>query len=283
VSSWKWKRSVGGKSIRLYRVPMRSIRGGMGLGDALYVQSVARYFVQRGEKLAVCTEWPDVFRPLGDMVKIKPFTRMGVQILAHYSLRKGIKDTDQFQDCCIQAKIKEPVELRLDWRVIRPELIADLRRHGKPIALVQLPRSPMGRKDGFGAELLPDCRAIQNCIDALRGRYTVVQVGSGKPLYEFTGIDVDLANKTTVCDLIDIASAADLFLGYVSFMVPLAESFDKPALFVWSRRGLSAPHPYIQRITPSKILHKRTSFYVMDDDPNPTAALEAAIKCSPIT
>jgi hypothetical protein len=71
---------------------VRAIRSGMGLGDALYCQAVARYFVQRGERLKVCTAWPDVFRPLGDMVRLAPFQRSGIDILAHYSARKPIAD-----------------------------------------------------------------------------------------------------------------------------------------------------------------------------------------------
>jgi ADP-heptose:LPS heptosyltransferase len=132
---------------------------------------------------------------------------------------------------------------------------------------VQLPRTPMGRTDGFGKELLPDCRVIQRLIDGLRGKALVVQVGSGDPLFRFTGIDVDLANKTTVAELVDVALAANGFLGYVSFIVPLAESLGKPALLVWSSAGLKARQPYVRQITPRKVLHCKTSRHVMDDAP----------------
>ena len=56
------------------------------------------------------------------------------------------------------------------------------------------------------------------------------------------------------------------FVGYCSFVVPLAESLNKPALLVWARRGLRAGHPYIRAITPEKILQKpATSRFVIDD------------------
>jgi hypothetical protein len=244
----------------------KTIRSGMGLGDSLYLQSVCRYFVKKKrQRLKVASAWPDVFRPLGDMVDVIPFTRAGIDILAHYSMRKSIKETTQFQDCCFQAGIHDPVELKLDWTVTSTRLIDELKAYGKPIVLVQLPRNPMGRVDGFGKELMPDCTVIQRIIDSLKDRALIVQVGAGQPLFEFTGIDVDLSNKTSVCDLLDIASAADGFLGYCSFMVPLAESFGKPALFVWSSRGLRVVEPFIARITPAKILHARTSQFVIDD------------------
>lgn len=244
---------------------MKSIRCGMGLGDSLYLQSVARWFVQRGEYMHIASAWPDVFLPLAHGSKVVPFRRNNIDVLAHYSLRKKFTHTDQFEDCCIQAGIKELVELKLDWTVTDSELVDRLRQRGKPIVCVQLPRNPMNRQDGFGAELLPDCGAIQRAIDSIQGRATIVQVGGGKSLYDFRGIDIDLANKTNLKQLIDVASVADSFLGYCSFLVPLAEGFDKPALFVWSRRGLSAKHPYIRQITPKKILHKDSSLHVFDD------------------
>lgn len=237
---------------------MKNIRGGMGLGDALYVQSVARHLTEQGQRLRVFTAWPDVFRPLP--VETAPFSRQGVDILAHYSTRKAIEGTTQFEDCCASAGIKEPIDLRIDWKASAP-----IAESTKPIVLVQLPRSPMGRTDGFGADLLPDCRQIQRAIDALRGRATIVQVGAGKRLYEFRNIDIDLADKTTIPQLFDLTASATALLGYVSYFVPLAESFDKPSLLVWSKRGLRSQHRYIRQITPEKILHKASSCSILDD------------------
>jgi hypothetical protein len=246
---------------------MKSIRCGRGLGDSLYLQSVVRHLLERGAlKMRVKSDWPDVFLPLGKRVEVVPFSRSNVDLLAHYSARKGIAGTTQFQDCCIAAGIHERVELRLDWTVVKQGLVDMVRKPGKPVLVVQLPRTPMGRTDGFGATLLPDCRAIQKLIDQAKPDHTVVQIGAGEPLFRFNGIDIDLANKTSVAETIDVASAADRFLGYVSFLVPLAESFGKPAVFVWSRRGLQDRMQYVRQITPAKILHAPTSSWVMDDE-----------------
>lgn len=231
------------------------------MGDALYVQAIARHLVNRGERLRVCTAWPDVFRPLGNKVEIEGFRRTNIQVLAHYSIRKRFPDTTQFQDCCITAGIQEPVELKLDWTVRNRALVDSLQ---KPFVCVQLPRNPMGRTDGFGKELLPDCRKIQVAIDAVKSK--VVQIGSGEPLYRFTGIDVDLAGKTSVSDMLDVASAASGFIGYPSFILPLAESFGKPVMVVFARRGLNSRTPYVAQITPKKLLHGPASKYVVDDD-----------------
>lgn len=246
----------------------KSIRGGMGLGDALYVQSVVRHLVEKGQSLRVHTAWPDVFRQLGPQVATVPFSR-SVQILAHYSARKYKAGTTQFEDVCYTAGIRGSIDLRLDWKAEDWALVAWLREAaaGRPIVMVQLPRAPMGRKDGFGSELLPDCRVIEKVIARIKERKNalIVQIGSGVSLYGLRGLDIDLANKTTVRQLLDISTAADAFVGYCSFIVPLAESLNKPALLVWSRRGLKSGQPYISAITPKKILQKKSSRYVIDD------------------
>lgn len=251
----------------------KRIRSGRGLGDALYLQAVARHLVNKGQKLVACCDWPDVFRPLKGSVSVLPFTRERINILAHYSMRKIFKDTTQFRDCCLQAGITEKVELKLDWQPRNLELIQSLQRD-KPIVVVQLPRNPMNRTDGFGKELLPDCGVIQKVIDQLKERCTIVQIGSGTPLFKFQGVDIDLANKTTISDVLDVAYAADGFVGYCSFIVPLAESFDKPGLYVWSRKGLKSRESYISAITPKKILEKPISKSIIDDCPD-TEILEA--------
>lgn len=245
---------------------MKAIRGGAGLGDSIYMAAVVRHLVATGRgDLEVCSNYPEVFSQLP--VKVSPFRKARIDVLAHYSARKN-QPTTQWQDICFTAGLREPVALKLDWQVREAgALIASLRAQasGRPMVLVQLPRAPMGRTDGFGMELLPDCRVIQRSIEVLGGRALLVQIGSGRPLFEFKGVDVDLRGITSVAQLLDLATAADAFLGYVSFIVPLAEVFDKRALLVWSRRGLRSGVNYVRQITPAKVLHKASSRYVLDD------------------
>ena len=256
---------------------MISIRGGSGLGDSLYLQAIARHLVLRGERVEACSDWPDVFRPLGEGVRIAPFRRAAVQLVAHYSMRRHVAGTDQFTDCCVQAGLAG-VELRLDWRVGDRALVDALLADGRPVVLVQMPREPMARGDGYAMELLPDCGRLQQAIDRLRGRALLVQVGKGEPLFRLDGIDVDLANRTSVAGLLDLASVAAGFVGFCSFMAPLAESFSAPALFLWSRRGLESRVELIRRLTPAKVLHRpATSRAVIDDcsDADLTRAVDA--------
>ena len=234
---------------------MISIRGGAGLGDSIYLCAIAAHLVREGHKVEACSNWLEVFKHTA--VEVSPFRRERINRLAHYSARKGRVGSTQFQDCCASALVKD-VALTLPW-VAAPVTIP------RPYVCVQLPRSPMGRRDGFGKELLPDCRKIQQAIDMLRGRATVVQIGAGQPLFKFTGIDIDLANKTSVAGMIDVASQAEAFIGYPSFIVPLAEALDKRALLVWSRKGLASGTLYVRQITPQKVIHKASSRWVIDN------------------
>jgi hypothetical protein len=242
----------------------KTIRAGRGLGDAIYLQSVVRHLAQKEQNLTVCTDWQDVFLPLRDKVKFLPFTRQNIRIIAHYSARKSFKDTTQFKDCCVQAGINEPVELKIDWVQINKELIESIKTD-KPLLVVALPRAPMGRNDRFAIDLLPKKDIYQMAVDILKEKYTILQIGAGKPIYNLENIDIDLTDKTSVTDLFDIASVADGFLGYCSYIIPLAESFNKKGLYIWANKGLRSAEQYINTITPQKILEHSNSKYFIDN------------------
>lgn len=240
--------------------PIQSIRGGSGLGDSIYLQAVCRYLLSKGHALKIHTNYPDVFRNLRGEYEIAGFSKININILAHYSMRRKIKGFSQFEDCCIEAGLKEPVELKLDWQATSNTI-------KKPYAVVGLPRSPMARTDGMGAELLPCMKAYQRIIDKLKAQgYLIVQVGAGEPLHKLQNIDVDLANQTSVSELIDVVSLSDFVICYPSFLVPLAESLDKRYVTLFSHRGLVSPKIFLRQITPDKVMHcKDLGRFVVDE------------------
>lgn len=233
-----------------------SIRSGRGLGDTIYLQSVVRWLVLSGHHVEACSDFPDLFRTM-PRVKTAPFRKDRIDRLAHYAMRKKAA-TNQFADCCIQAGIPGDTPLWLDWTPSK-RIVAER------YVVVQMPRAPFGRTDGYGMELLPRWELLQRAIDNARKDAVIVQVGSGKCLHQFTGIDIDLANKTTVPELLDVACFASGFIGYVSFIVPLAEGLGKPLFTVWSRKALKSRHEYVRLITPQKIFTRAQSIAVWDD------------------
>lgn len=238
-----------------------TMRGGSGLGDALYVRGVAEIMLRQGEQITVCSDYPDVFYGLD--ISVEPFRRTGINRLAHYALRKSIKETSQWADVCIQAGVTvEP--MAINWTAKNPFLTHDIRHRAgsRPLVLVHGGVVPMGRKDGFGAEVLPLKRGFDVVLRGFADCYTV-RVGRGKPAYDFH-VDADLTDVTSVTDLIDLAQECDGIVGQCSYAVPLAEAFAKPAMFVWSQAGLDSKSQYVRQITPAKVLSRDSSMFVLD-------------------
>lgn len=248
---------------------MTSIRAGKGLGDNLYLQAIVAHLLRSGMSLEVCSNWPSLFSQLRGDFKVVPFRRDRIDRVAHYSTRKNVDETDQFEDCCITARVDKTIPLRMEWAPLNQDLVDGVRSAAgsRPVVLVQMPRHPMDRKDGYGIELLPQFDALQRAASHLSERAFLVQIGKGERIYDpLAGIHLDLSNKTSLTDIFDLATHADAFFGYCSFIIPLAESFGKHELLVWSRRGLNSRNPYIRTITPRKIVHRKDLLQAVMDD-----------------
>lgn len=244
---------------------MIRIRGGRGLGDSLYVRPIVDYLVRLGERVTALSDYPDVFA--GSRAEVLPFTRAGVNLLAHYTAGKSNPNTTQWQDILRSSRMPLGLPLRFDWQVRNHALVDALhtRAAGRPLVLVHGGREPMNRTDGFGMELMPERWAFVTALESLSDCF-LVRVGKGACLYELPA-EADLNGDTTVSDLLDVASVCAGIVAQCSFAVPLAEVFDKPLLAIWSARGLVSREEYVRLITPRKILHGPRDRFVVDDWP----------------
>lgn len=248
----------------------KRIRGGSGLGDSLYVQAIVRYLVhERKERITVAAPHADLFKHYGDAVEVIAHCKTNMDYVAHYASRKNRPGTSQFEDCCINCGVPKDIPLQYDWPGPVGKLSADIRQRaaGKPIILLQMPRMPFSRNDPFGIELLPEQSGIQKGIDAIKkaGGY-IVKIGKGGELYKVQNVDLDMSNKTTIRDLLEIANVADGGFGQVSFIIPLMESYGKPVLTVLARKGLQSKNPFISSITADKVNHYKESSWTYVDD-----------------
>lgn len=239
---------------------MRRIRGGSGLGDSVYVRVVAEHLAKTSRVVAM-SDYPDVF--IGSGAAVEPFTRTRIDVLAHYSARKALPLTTQWDDVCDTAGVGR-IPLRFDWAVRNRAPVDGLRARAgdKPIVLVHGGRAPMGRGDGFGSELLPRREAFETVLGAFADCYTV-RIGNAPQIYPLH-VDVDLNGGTSVSDLLDLFCFCDAVIAQCSFAVPLAECFRKPLLTVWAARGLASGKPFIRQITPRKVIGPEAR-YVVDD------------------
>ena len=242
---------------------MIRLRGGSGLGDSLYLRPIVEHLERQGKNVTVMTEFPEVFR--GTRALTERFNRNNITITAHYPHGKNNDKTNQWQDILESARLGH-IPLRFTWNQTDRAFVDAVRKRAgnRHIILVIGGREPMGRSDGFGAELLPWRGAFDYVLDNLRDCYTV-RVGKGQKAYDLR-VDEDLSNKTTVCQLMDLAQSCSAVVGQCSYAIPLAEGFDKPLMAVWARAGTESRQPYIKTITPNKILSKGSSWWVFDSD-----------------
>lgn len=242
-------------------MPLR-IRGGSGLGDSIYLRPIVEHLAQTKDVIAL-SHFPEVF--IGSGVQVEPFQKSQVDVLAHYSSRRDVQSSTQYNDMLVTARLKD-VPLHFDWKIQSLSLVRDVidAANGRPIILVHGGRAPFGRSDGYGTEVMPQRRGFVHVLEALDDCY-LVRIGKGAqyPLK----VHLDLQDLTTVSDVLDLGYICDGIVTQCGYPVPMAECFDKPLLAVWSARGLASQNQIIRTITPRKILSKPSSVYVMDDWP----------------
>lgn len=248
--------AISGESIK-------RVRGGRGLGDALYVRAIVDHLAREGAKLSILSDYPQVF--IGAKAhSVRPFERIRVDVTAHYVGGKKNPATTQWQDVCESVGVDAP--LRVDWKPQSKELARSIREraHGRPVILVHGGRRPMDRRDGFGIELMPSKTIFDLVLDELSDCF-LVQIGRAEKLYELK-CSLDLNGSTSVADLLDIALlACDGVVAQCSFAIPLAEVFDRPLLAVWGSNYQFSREPFIRQTSPKKVLSGKKDCYVMDN------------------
>lgn len=252
-------------------VPLRSkqhlrVRAGSGLGDAIYLRCVVQALLAAGKTVEVACSYPDVFHGLP--IKVEPFRREKIDIVAHYTQRKQATGSSQFQDMCAAASLPQNTPLEIKWTPLNEELLSAVHATaaGRRIVLVHGGRAPMGRTDGFGMELLPTREAMAALLGMLPKDMLLVQVGKGPQLYPIE-CELDLREKTSATDLYDLMSISYGAVSQCSFIIPLAEAFNKPLLVLWSAKGMAAKDPFVSSVRPEKVLHRKstTSIFAIDD------------------
>lgn len=246
--------------------PEIRVRGGMGLGDSIYIRPVAEHLARKGERVVVLSNHPDVFIGSG-VEQVKGFQRIRTEVVAHYVGGKKNQKTTQWQDVCAAAGVGE-ISQRFSWK-IRNQNLVDLMRSkaaGRPIIIVHGGRAPMARTDGFGMELMPKREVFDSVLEELDGEVLLVQIGAADEVYPLR-CRFNLNKTTTVSDLLDLGTICHGVVAQCSFAVPLAESMGKPLLALWGAGYVSAKEEFVRQLNPTKVLSQSTDHYVMDDRP----------------
>lgn len=236
-----------------------------GLGDAIHMRALVRHVMAR-EPVTVFTGWPDVFADLP--ISVKPLkARTGEEDIRHcnsclHCRLPETRITSLFEMACRQAGVSEPVELRIDWRVMNRGLVDTIRIEAgsRKVLVYQPPKIVRTAR-----ELRPKTEAFLGYLERQAGCYRV-KVGHAGAVQEMpeAPAELDLFGKTSVTDLLDIGSAADAFFSEPSYLPILAEAMGKPYACLFTHRAAQAGDSRVRNLTPERLFHTALGTAIYD-------------------
>ena len=234
-----------------------------GMGDMVYLYSIAKWMLARGFDVAVRTHVPEMFECLN--IETIPFNAPTPEdkyyvLKGDYFACKSEKDTNQFEDICYMMGIKEEVPLCLEYdqAFVRYKM-----KVKKPVSLV---KHPVYKMMGGYVELASKEERFQWIVDTFR-EYYHIQVGSiGDDLRLLKGIDLDLIGKTSIYDLLYLVDHAELVITRTGHMLSIAEAFNTPVICILSKKLRTSRNYVLNTITPEKIKCGKSSVVIWDDD-----------------
>lgn len=237
---------------------MIEIKGSKGLGDAIYLRAVVLHLLDQGHRVTVYTPWPVMFEDLA--VKIRPVAACeglaSLRFAAYSTARTNPDGISNFEAACGKAQIKEPVALRLDWKVSRPQLVEQIltKAAGRKIFVYQPPKRPHNPEQ----ELLRPTRKVYNQFVADHADHYRIKLGQAPYVDEDAGApcELDLFGKASIRDAFDIGTVGDLFFGESCYVPMLGEAMDKRFAVMFTRRALNSD-TRVRNLTPERLFHKK--------------------------
>jgi len=211
-----------------------------GLGDAIYLRAAVLH-VLKSEPVTVYTRWPEVFFDL-------PIKVRGIECIAEaddlrsvaYSMRAPMTEC-MFDARCRVAGLEPPIEMRLDWPIRNSALVDSVREQaaGRQVIVYQPQKVDL---------LSPAARPFRYAVAGLDG----FRVKIGREPYvtdDALPCELDLLNKTSVLDAIDLCASADRMFGELCWLMPAAECLGKPFKCIYSHRAMASDE-WIKNIDP---------------------------------
>lgn len=241
------------------------LKGASGLGDTIIAWPIVKYYAKRFDIVNYMTDYPELYETIPN-VRCYPHKKLNymidaagrkhpVDIRFTYCPRKYTPGSNQFEDSCISAKVSESIKLEIDWIIQNDNLVEDILAAslGKKICILAAPYEPFGRDDDFGKLLRIKPDIMQAIVDKYKDKVYFVQVGNNNVLHQIKGI-MNIINKTTVSDLMDLVQVADFTLAQVGNMLPLSEALGTPSFTIFSSDGLKSENRFISSIKPEKVV-----------------------------
>ena len=228
-----------------------------GLGDAIHLRAIVLHLLGRDE-ITVFTSWPDLFDDVAVTVRpLAAITDEEVLRSAAYPFKLNVpRGMSQFEMCCVQAGIDEPVALRLNRAVRNVALVAGIRSKaaGRPVLVYQPPKLACSAEQ---RQIQPSPQAFRDFVASKADHF---RVRVGDPRYVEVGFEseceLDLCGRTSVSDVLDVGTAADLFFSEPSYLTIMAEALERPYVCMFTRRAQHSQSRRIRNLTPERIFVK---------------------------
>jgi len=233
------------------------LRGSMGLGDAVYLNPVVKYYTERGEDVTIITRYPEIFFGLNCKIILDENF-----IDCQNSARTTTTGTNIYEDTLIMAGIDKTLPLNFEYvgtKRIFPT--------SKKVCVIRQPTAP-AKGELESVVMIPDSRVYQTIINSFKDRVFFVLCGKQiNSTEKLTGCDMDCTSETGIINILETIDGADLILAQPGHFVSMAEALKKKLFCVFARAGLLSQVKRFRFNTPEKILSCKTSVWCIDDDP----------------
>jgi hypothetical protein len=235
---------------------MLILHGSLGLGDAVYMWPVVKYYSAIRDDVVVVTRYPELYATL----KCQTVHPEEIQD-CHCSARTLREETNIYEDTLIMSGIESrpPLEINFEWTTRKYKT-------SKPVCVVRTPSFPV-KGDESARCMVPNPDIYQRIINAFRDRVYFVSIGWAVNMQEKLEAELDLTEIKALHEYFSALAGADLIMTQPGHCVPIAEAMGKPLLTIFSAPGLVSQEKRYRFTTPKKILTKPTSHWIVDDDP----------------
>jgi hypothetical protein len=244
---------------------MLTLRGAGGLGDALYMYPVLKYYLEQGKQVEILTKYPDVYTCLKKqgLIVTDRYAKQPDRE-CRYAPRYPIQETTTYQDTLILSGIDEYLPFEFEFEKQKPFKF----NTDKKICVIRTLTLPMKQR-GDEACLIPNGSHFQAIINAYKYKLYFVLAGSKSAYrYKLTGIDLDLTDTLNIKELFQLISQSDICLSQSCFFIPSAEALNKKNFVVFAADGFKCPFKFYKHITPKKVINKKDIIgHAIDDEP----------------
>lgn len=219
--------------------PLKTVRGLSGFGDSIYLLAAVQQLFKKNEVL-IYTNYPDVFKGY----KTLPFMRaVNIDYDFSYLFRKGNNFTNQWEDMLLNAGIEKDIPFKLSTKGLKK-----IEGSSELIAIDLYPS--FGNGKGRNQFMIPKSEQFYEYV-----QYQKVEYKS----FGYISHEIPFKN------LCEIFYTAKKIICQQGWGTALAEALDIPCDVIFCKRALTSDYDFIKRITPKKVLTKKTSTAVILD------------------